>query len=170
LLAKPIPQPYSEKKMPTLTRENLGEFCSIVCFKAMVSGMEDALGEKATAIALTSAGRTRGKSLVKSFGISNTTNDFNKITALLNEAVGENGTRLTIIDKIIQDGDSIKVYCSETACSAGEEMGSDRKCTFSMGAIWGALEEVSGIQLRGKHTESVLRGGTNDVFEFKVFN
>jgi predicted hydrocarbon binding protein len=170
IACKPYSSILQREKMPTLTRENLGEFCSIVCFKAMVTGMEDALGEKATAIALTSAGRTRGKSLVKSFGISNTTNDFDKITALLNEAVGENGTRLTIIDKIIQDGDDIKVYCSETACSAGEEIGSERKCSFSMGAIWGALEEVSGAKLRGTHTESVLRGGTNDVFEFKIFN
>lgn len=41
-----------------------------------------------------------------------------------------------------------------------------RKCTFTLGAVWGALEEITGKRLKGTHTESVLRGGSNDVFEF----
>ena len=35
-----------------MSREKLGGFVSIVCFKGVITGMEDALGEKATAIAL----------------------------------------------------------------------------------------------------------------------
>jgi predicted hydrocarbon binding protein len=152
--------------MSILTREKLGEFSSIVCFKSVITGMEDALGEKATAISLIAAGRARGKNLAKSLGLSGATTDLDKIATALDEAVGQNGTRLTAVDKIAQEGDLIKVYCSETVCSAGEEIGSPRKCTFSMGAIWGALEEVTGKKLRGVHTESVLRGGSHDVFEF----
>jgi predicted hydrocarbon binding protein len=152
--------------MATLTRANLGDFSSIVCFKSVITGMEEALGEKATAISLISAGRIRGKNLAKSLGLSGATQDLAKIAATLNEAVGQNGTRLTAVDNIIEEGGLIKVYCSETVCSAGEEIGSPRKCTFSMGAIWGALEETTGLKLRGTHTESVLRGGTHDVFEF----
>jgi predicted hydrocarbon binding protein len=152
--------------MATLTRANLGDFSSIVCFKSVITGIEDALGEKATAISLIAAGRARGKALAKSLGLSGTSTDLAKIAVLLNEAVGQNGTRLTAVDTIVEEGDMIKVYCSETICSAGEEIGSPRKCTFSMGAIWGALEEVTGKKLRGTHTESVLRGGTHDVFEF----
>ncbi len=152
--------------MSILTREKLGDFSSIVCFKSVITGMEDALGEKATAISLIAAGRARGKNLAKSLGLSGTSQDLDKIAALLNEAVGQNGTRLTAVDKITEEGNLIKVYCSETICSAGEEIGSPRKCTFSMGAIWGALEEVTGKKLRGTHTESVLRGGTHDIFEF----
>lgn len=149
-------------------RPTLGEFSSIVCFKAVITGMEEALGDKATAIALISAGRTRGKNLVQQLGLSGSTADLNTIAAKLNEAVGSAGTRLTAVDKIVQDGDKIKVYCSETVCSAGEPQGSDRKCTFTMGAVWGALSEITGKKLRGTHTESVLRGGTHDVFEFTV--
>jgi hypothetical protein len=37
-----------------------------------------------------------------------------------------------------------------------------------MGAVWGAIEEITGKKLRGVHTESVLRGGSHDVFEFTV--
>ncbi|PSB54999.1 hydrocarbon-binding protein [Chamaesiphon polymorphus] len=148
------------------SRPTLGQFSSIVCFKAVITGMEEALGEKATAIALISAGRERGKNLAKELGLSGATQDLSVIAAKLNEAIGANGTHLTAVDKIVEEGDVIKVYCSETVCSAGEPQGSDRKCTFTMGAVWGALSEVTGRKLRGIHTESVLRGGTHDVFEF----
>ena len=148
------------------SRPTLGQFSSIVCFKSVITGMEEALGEKATAISLIAAGRARGKDLAKSLGLSGSTEDLAVIAAKLNEAVGANGTHLTAVDKIVQDGDTIKVYCSETVCSAGEPDGSPRKCTFTMGAVWGALTEVTGKKLRGIHTESVLRGGTHDVFEF----
>ena len=155
----------------TLTnRPTLGQFSSIVCFKSVITGMEEALGEKATAIALIAAGRERGKNLAKELGLSGSTADMATIAAKLNEAVGANGTHLTAVDKIVQDGDLIKVYCSETVCSAGEQQGSDRKCTFTMGAVWGAMAEITGKKLRGVHTESVLRGGANDVFEFSVMD
>jgi predicted hydrocarbon binding protein len=150
------------------SRPTLGQFSSIVCFKSVITGMEEALGEKATAIALIAAGRERGKNLAKELGLSGSTEDLSVIAAKLNEAVGANGTHLTAVDKIVQEGDLIKVYCSETVCSAGEPQGSDRKCTFTMGAVWGALTEVTGKKLRGVHTESVLRGGTHDVFEFST--
>ncbi len=148
------------------SRPTLGQFSSIVCFKSAISGMEEALGEKATAIALIAAGRQRGKNLAKELGLSGSTQEMSVIAAKLNEAIGANGTHLTAVDKIVQEGEIIKVYCSETVCSAGEPQGSDRKCTFSMGAVWGALSEITGKKLRGVHTESVLRGGANDVFEF----
>jgi predicted hydrocarbon binding protein len=150
------------------TRPTLGNFSSIVCFKSVITGMEEALGEKATAISLIAAGRSRGKKLAKSSGLSGSTTDLDLIATKLNAAVGSEGTRLTAVHKIVEEGGLIKAYCSETVCSAGEVQGSTRKCTFTMGAIWGAIEEITGKKLRGVHTESVLRGGTHDVFEFTV--
>jgi predicted hydrocarbon binding protein len=151
---------------PIASRPQLGEFISIICFKSVITGMEEALGEKATAIALIAAGRARGKNLVKDLGLSNSNADFNAIAQQLDRAVGREGTRLTNVDKIIQIGEKIEVYCSEAVCNTGEARGSDRKCTFTMGAIWGALSEITGKKLRGIHTEFVLRGSTHDVFEF----
>jgi hypothetical protein len=148
------------------SRPNLGEYSSIVCFKSVITGMEEALGEKATAISLIAAGRSRGKKLAKELGLSGSTIDLDTIATKLNTAVGLAGTRLTAVDKIVEEGGLIKAYCSETVCSAGEEQGSTRKCTFTMGAVWGAIEEITGKKLRGVHTDSVLRGGTHDVFEF----
>lgn len=156
--------------MTVVIRENLGSFSSIVCFKAVITGMEDALGEKATSIALISAGRSRGKQLAASLGLSRSSMDLGQVALLLDKAVGKEGTRLTAVNKIEKEGELIRVYCSETICSAGEEIGSPRKCTFSLGAIQGALEEITGYRLQGKHTESVLRGGQFDVFEFKTID
>ena len=76
---------------------------------------------------------------------------------------------MCIVDKIVAEDEIIKVYTSETFCSAGEPLNSPRKCTFTMGAVWGAVEQLIGKRFRGIHTESVLRGGAYDVFEFTPF-
>lgn len=148
-------------------RTELGEFNSIVCFKAVVTGTEEALGEKAAAIALIAAGRTRGKHLAEELGIVGKGSN-GEVVLLLQKALGKDGTRLCIIDKIEHTDESIKVYCRETVCSAGEPMGSPRKLSFTLGAIQGVLESVTGKRLRGKQIESVLRGGSHDVVEYEV--
>ncbi|MTJ51102.1 hydrocarbon-binding protein [Dolichospermum sp. UHCC 0259] len=150
----------------SIMRKELGDFNSIVCFKAAITGMEEALGEKATAIALTTAGRTRGKKLAEDLGLVGSTLSLDDAAEKLKKALGKEGTCLCIIDKIVAEGEIVKVYTSETFCSAGEPAGSPRKCTFTMGAVWGAVEQLMSKKFRGLHTESVLRGGTHDVFEF----
>lgn len=147
-------------------RSELGDFSSIVCFKAVITGIEDALGEKATAIALIAAGRARGKKVAETLGIAGSNMPLDEAAAKMTAALGKDGTRLCKVDKIVQEGDVIKVYTSETVCSAGESQGSSRNCTFTLGAVWGALEQIVSKRLQGKHTESVLRGGSHDVFEF----
>jgi predicted hydrocarbon binding protein len=152
-----------------MLRPTLGHFSSIVCFKSAIVGMEDALGEKATAIALIAAGRSRGKNLAQELGlVANLSLD--DIASKLGFALGKDGTRLCIINRIEAQEDVIKVYTSETLCSAGEALGSDRKCTYTLGAVWGVLEQAVGKRLQGKHVESVLRGGEYDVFEFTQLN
>jgi len=152
--------------MATQVRPELGQFSSIVCFKAVITGMEDSLGEKATAIALIAAGRARGKKLAQELGLVGSQISLDEAAAKLSQALGKDGTRLCKVDKITQEGDVVKVYASETLCSANEPEGSSRNCTFTLGAIWGALEQLIGKRLHGKHTESVLRGSSHDIFEF----
>jgi predicted hydrocarbon binding protein len=149
-----------------MLRPKLGDFSSIVCFKSAIVGMEDALGEKATAIALIAAGRSRGKHLAQELGLTVPNLSLDDIASKLRLALGKDGTRLCIINRIEAQENVIKVYTSESLCSAGEAQGSDRKCTYTLGAIWGALEQTGGKRLQGKHVESVLRGGEYDVFEF----
>ncbi|MBD0268079.1 MAG: hydrocarbon-binding protein [Cyanobacteria bacterium Co-bin8] len=152
--------------MSTAMRETLGDFSSVVCLKSIIAGMEEALGEKATAISLIAAGRARGKNLAAELGLSNSAVPLSDAAQRLAQALGPDGTRLLVLEKIEQEGDVIKAYTRETVCSAGEPVGSTRKCTFTLGAIWGALEALTGKRLQGKHTDSVLQGGSHDVFEF----
>lgn len=152
--------------MSTAVRAELGEFSSIVCFKAVITGMEEALGDKATAIALVSAGRARGRNLAESLGLVGQNFSMAELTQKISTALGAEGTRLLILDKIELNGEVYKVYTRETVCSSGEVEGSNRKCTFTLGAVQGALEAVTGKRFRGVHTESVLRGGSSDVFEY----
>ncbi len=154
--------------MSTTDRSELGQFSSIVCFKAVVTGAEEALGEKAAMITLIAAGRTRGKQVAEQLGIAGKSTALAELAPLLQQALGKDGTRLCIVDKIEQTDESIKVYCRETICSAGEPQDSPRKLTFTQGAIQGVIEAVMGNRLRGKQTESVLRGSTHDVIEFEV--
>ncbi|TYQ26773.1 hypothetical protein [Pseudanabaena sp. UWO310] len=149
-------------------RPELGDFSSIVCFKALVTGAEEALGEKAAMITLIAAGRNRGKQIAKQLGLLENETSLEGLVPLLQKALGKDGTRLCIVDKIEQAGEAITVYCRETICSAGEPEGSPRKLTFTLGAIQGVLEHVMTKRLRGKQTESVLRGGSHDVVEFEV--
>lgn len=150
------------------SRPELGEFMSTVCFKAAVTGLEEALGEKAASIALIAAGRKRGKQLAEQFGLVNlgTSISYSDLTLKLRYAIGVEGTRLCIVDRIDQDGNVLRVYARETVCSSAEQDGSLRLCTYTLGALQGFLEALTNQRLRGKQVESVLRGSDHDVLEF----
>lgn len=152
--------------MTSNLRPELSDFSSIVCLKAIITGMEEALGDKATAIALISAGRARGKNLAESLGLTGANLPLEDLSSKVAHALGKDGTRLLILDKIEQEGGNYKAYTRETVCSAGESNGSDRQCTFTLGAVQGVLEAVTGKRFRGKQVGSVLRGDTHDVFEY----
>ncbi|MGL5794156.1 MAG: hydrocarbon-binding protein, partial [Waterburya sp.] len=92
-----------------MSREKLGGFISVVCFKGVITGMEEALGDKATAIALISAGRSRGKKLVAELGLGGTNLSLEELANKLDHALGENGTRLCKVNRIEDHGDMIKV-------------------------------------------------------------
>ena len=149
-------------------RPDLGDFSSIVCFKAVVTGIEEALGEKAALIALMAAGRARGKQLASELNIQ-IGMPLEQIASAMREALGANGTRLCVIDKIEMAGDAYQVFCRETICSSGEPQGSPRSLSYTMGALQGVLEIATGKRLRGSQVESVLRGGSHDVAEFKEY-
>ena len=147
-------------------RNELGEFSSVVCFKAVIVGVEDTLGTDGAAVVFTRAGKVRGRDLVASLGLTGSNVPVEELASLLNQAIGRDGTRLAAVVRSYQDGDDIVIETKDTVCSAGEPQGSDRKCTFTLGAVWGALEAVTGNMYLGEQTESVLRGGSSDKFVF----
>lgn len=147
-------------------RATLGDFSSIVCFKAVVVGVEETLGKQAAAVALKGAGRIRGRDLAHSLGFGKTALSLSDAAVAMRVALGVDGTRLCWVDSIEQVGDRYHVRVSETICSAGEPQGSDRGLTFTLGAVHGALEVLLQKKLRGKQIGSILRGDTHDVIEF----
>ncbi|MGC1392746.1 MAG: hypothetical protein WA828_00600 [Coleofasciculaceae cyanobacterium] len=156
----------------TMLRPELGDLSSIIFLKAIIIGVEDAIGDKTAAIAMISAGRKQGKTLAKARNLDNKSGSVSitEIQEILNQILGKDGTRLCLIEKIEQEGDVFKVYSKETFCSAGEAEGSPRKCTYTLGAIQGFLEVLLGKRLQGKQTESVLRGGSHDLLEYSILN
>ncbi|HSI84913.1 MAG: hypothetical protein ACAI35_07770 [Candidatus Methylacidiphilales bacterium] len=147
-------------------RNTLGDFNSILCFKAVITGVEDTLGSDGAAVVFTRAGRVRGSSVAREMGLSGKNIPLSEIAETLNGALGKDGTRLCAVKSVREAGNTIEVETVETVCSAGEALGSDRNCTFTLGVIWGALEEVTGQSFEAKHTASVLRGAESDLFVF----
>jgi hypothetical protein len=148
-------------------REKLGQFNSIDAFRAVIEGMSDALGEKATAVALIAAGRLRGKKLADELGLKGTTQSLEDAAKQVAQVLGAEGSRLCIIEQVVQEGDLIKVYILEALCAVGgDSQDSSPRCTFTLGIVWGVLTELFQQKYKGTHTESVLRGGAHDVFEF----
>lgn len=149
-------------------RKNLGDYSSIVCLKAIVSGLEDIMGVQAARGNLILAGRKRGKVIAEKLNLTLTDKPPEEWSIILKEAIGKTGTRLCSIEHVKIDGTLINVDLLDTVCSAGEEPGSQRLLTFTLGAIQGALEEITGKKMRAKQTGSVLRGQDYDSIEFTI--
>jgi hypothetical protein len=147
-------------------RSQLGDYSSVVCFKAVIVGVEDTLGPDGAAVVFTRAGKVRGHNLVKELGLTGSNVPIEQIAGLLDAAIGQEGTRLAAVTRAYQLDDIVVIETQDTVCSAGEPLGSDRKCTFTLGAVWGALEAITGQIYLGEQTESVLRGGSSDKFVF----
>ena len=146
-------------------RNVLGDYSSIVCFKALVVGVEDTLGVQAAGVALKAAGRKRGKELAESLGFGTSALSVDQAAAARASALGLEGTRLCCVDKIEHDGDVYRVHLSDTVCSAGEPEGSKRELSFTLGAVHGAMETLVAKKLRAKQVASVLTGGSHDTIE-----
>ncbi len=147
-------------------RPNLGEFMSLICFKAALRGVEDTLGDDGANVVMVRAGKMRGHDVAKALGLTGTNPPLEQIAATLDSAFGATGTRLCRIEKVYLNGDQIIVETQEPVCMAGEAPDSSRQCTYSLGAVGGALEAMLGKTFRCEHTDSVLRGGSSDKFVF----
>lgn len=148
-------------------RQQLGDFTSIVCFKHIIYGVEDVLGTDGAATVLIRAGRIRGEKVATEAGLAGSNADPATLGSILDKYLGSNGTRLCSVTDVKREGDDWIVTTQETVCSAGEPEGSERTCTYTLGAVQGFLETVVGKKFIGKHEESVLRGGKGDIFHFR---
>ncbi|MCB9675672.1 MAG: hypothetical protein H6737_11175 [Alphaproteobacteria bacterium] len=149
-------------------RPTLGEYNSIVCFRAVVVGMEEALGKRAAMVSLKAAGRIRGAQLVESLGLQGQgPSDSAELANVLDAALGASGTRLCEVPKVERNGEEFTIYLADTVCSADEPQGSERELSFTFGALHGAVEALYGVKLRGKQVGSVLRGQGYDIMHLE---
>jgi hypothetical protein len=147
-------------------RPELGEMMSLICFKAAIVGVEDTLGEDGAAVVFIRAGKVRGATVAKQTGLAGSKPSLETLVKALDGVFGKSGTQLCRIVGAFANGEQIVIDTAETVCSAGEPAGSSRKCTYTLGAVWGALEAVMGRSYLGEHTQSVLTGAPNDRFVF----
>ena len=144
-------------------RENLDDFMSIVCFKAAIVGMEDILGTEGTAAALIAAGRQRGKDVADSLGLTGSNIPTSEIASKLDSVFGASGTKLCSIREVIETPEGgYLIKAGETVCMAGEPAGSSRYCTYTMGALIGCMESITGKTLGGKHVVKITDGSPTD--------
>lgn len=156
-----------EQKPTHNIRREMSDFSSIVCFRALVVGVEQTLGLRAAMVALKGAGRKRGHGLVESLGLKGAKpENAADAVAALDSALGPYGTRLCGVDKLELEDGVYRIYLRETICSADEPQGSTRELSFTFGAVHGALESIYDVKLRGKQVGSVLRGQDHDILEF----
>lgn len=149
-------------------RENLGDFSSVVCLKYIITGVEDTLGPDGAAVVFTRAGKVRGHQLTHELGLTGKAVAIDELASVLDSALGQDGTRLCEVVAARAEGDTITIEVTNTICAAGEETNSDRKATYTLGAIAGAIEEIYGKMYNGTHTTSVLKGDAVDTFVFDV--
>lgn len=145
-------------------RDELGEFSSVVCLKYIITGVEDTLGGDGAAVVFTRAGKVRGHQLTNELGLTGKNVPAEELASLLDQALGKEGTRLCQVLASRQEGDNVVIEVTNTICAAGEDTGSDRKATYTLGAIVGAVEEINGSMYNGRHTTSVLKGDAVDTF------
>lgn len=151
-------------KMGKQDREELGGFSSTKCLSSLVRNIVQCGGSSI----LVQAGVGRGKELAEQVGLKRKSYDDAELAAMLDKALGRDGTKLCCVDKIEQGPDKVLVYTRETACSYAEPDGSERECLFTMGAFAGVFQHVTGKRVRAKQVESVLRGGDHDTFELQL--
>ncbi len=147
-------------------RGELGDFTSISSFKALLTGLEDILGTEASSVVFIRAGRLRGQNLVEDWGVGHLNLPLEKLGHLLDAAFGHDGTRLCHVEPIYADGEDIVVNVTDTICSVTEAPGSLRRSTYTLGAIWGALETLTGERYLARQSGYVLRGDPFDQFRF----
>jgi hypothetical protein len=147
-------------------RSELGEMMSLVCFKAAIVGVEDTLGEDGAAVVFIRAGKVRGANVAHQTGLAGTKPNLEVLVNALDRVFGKTGTQLCRVVGASVNGEQIIIDTAETVCSAGEPAGSSRKCTYTLGAVWGAVEATMGRVYLGEHTESVLQGAPYDRFVF----
>ncbi|TNE85253.1 MAG: hypothetical protein EP330_26360 [Deltaproteobacteria bacterium] len=148
-------------------RDHLGGFVSIVCFKQALKGAEDALGAAAR-VGLIAAGRARGNQLVTSLGLAGTITEPTDALPKLQAALGADGTRLCEVMTMELEGEDYRIKLRDAIETWGEDASSTQECSYTLGALQGALKTLTNRKWRGKHVVKAQTNGGVDEFLFQL--
>jgi predicted hydrocarbon binding protein len=147
--------------MAEVTREKLGSYMSIECFRYLRFGAEDTAGRAL----IISSGKLRGHSLKDSLnGVSS--EDTAQIKQKLIELLGIDGTRLCLINDIKKTANGFDVLIDESACCAGSKS-EEPVCAYTLGVFIGVFEVVTGKRMNGRETECMATGHGNCLYQLE---
>lgn len=133
----------------------------MTCFQYLRTVTEDVAGRAP----LIAAGRTRGYDLIESLGLIGSTADATMIKQKLASALGEQGTRLCLVQAIhAKPNGGYEVHITESACTAGQHT-SAPLCDFTLGVFIGALHGITGNRMIGTETSCTACGQDECVYQ-----
>lgn len=147
-------------------RPQLGDFVNVMDYKALLDGIEENMGSKTAAVIILAAGRSYGKKIAKALGESDETKDLPTVLKRLNTNLGEEGTRLCVIEEVSQQEAFIRVKVVEPIEMSGETVGSTRLCPFTMGVLGGFIDQVMQKRHQGRQVPVAEQINLQTEFEF----
>ncbi|NMG09818.1 hypothetical protein DP117_24185 [Brasilonema sp. UFV-L1] len=144
----------------------LGDFVSVMDYKALLEGIEHNIGTKAAATLITAAGRTYGKKIAIRLGATMETQNLSTVLKRLNINLGLEGTRLCVIEEVFQQGDFIKVKVVEPVEMSGETDDSKRLCPFTLGVLSGFIDTIMQKRHQGRQVTVDEQADIQTEFEF----
>jgi predicted hydrocarbon binding protein len=137
---------------------------SLVCFQYLRVGTEE-VADRAPIVA---SGRQRGYDLVEGLGLLGKVTDASVMHKHLSTALGEQGTRLCLVNSITAKSDGgYEVRLSEGACTAGQTS-SVPVCAFTLGVFIGAIHAMTGNRVRGTESQCCACGADECVYQIDI--
>jgi hypothetical protein len=120
----------------TINRPTLGKYVSARSFRYLSDDAEELAGRAL----VVDAGRQYGHDIMEQLGVLGSHQSADKIFEEVKEAMGENGSKLCLINSLEEHDDGgFEVHATECAC-----------ITFTLGALIGAISAVTGSTMLGK--------------------
>jgi hypothetical protein len=126
-------------------RPTLGPFMSVVCFRYLHDDTVDLAG---TALII-DAGRQLGRDLIEELGLIGKFTGADDLLQRLHDALGPDGTRLCLIEQVIQkDNGGFEVHSVECASPL-----------YTLGVLIGAISSMTGKTLLGEEVAATGKEG-----------
>ncbi len=126
-------------------RPTLGPFMSVVCFRYLHDDAMDLAGRAL----IVDAGRQRGQDLIEELGLQGKFSGADDLLKRLQDAFGPEGTRLCLIEQIIEKDDGgFEVHSTECASPI-----------YTLGVLIGAISGITGKTMLGEEIEATGKEG-----------